>query len=39
MVAVINVDAYSFLALSDQTCHLEDTGTGKFQINLNHLTL
>ena len=26
MVAVINVDAYTFLAFSDLTCHLEDTG-------------
>ena len=26
MVAVISVDAYSFLAFSDLTCHLEDTG-------------
>ena len=26
VVAVINVDAYSFLAFSDLTCHLEDTG-------------
>ena len=26
VVAVISVDAYPFLALSDLTCHLEDTG-------------
>ena len=26
MVAVINVDAFSFLAFSDLTCPLEDTG-------------
>ena len=26
VVAVINVDAYTFLAFSDLTCHLEDTG-------------
>ena len=26
MVAVINVNAYLFLAFSDLTCHLEDTG-------------
>ena len=26
MVAVINVDAYPFLAFSELTCHLEDTG-------------
>ena len=28
MVAVISVDAYLFLAFSDLTCHLEDTGIG-----------
>ena len=28
MVAVINVDAYLFLAFSDLTCYLEDTGIG-----------
>ena len=27
---MINVDAYPFLALSDLTCHLEDTGIGVF---------
>ena len=26
MVAVFNVDAYAFLALTELTCHLEDTG-------------
>ena len=26
VVAVINVDAYPFLAFSELTCHLEDTG-------------
>ena len=30
LVAVISVDAYPFLALSDQTCHLEDKGIGVF---------
>ena len=29
MVAVISVDAYRFLAFSDLTCHLEDTGEGR----------
>ena len=28
VVAVISVDAYPFLAISDLTCHLEDTGIG-----------
>ena len=28
MVAVINADACPFLAFSDLTCHLEDTGMG-----------
>ena len=28
MVAVISVDAFPFLAFSDLTCHLEDTGIG-----------
>ena len=28
MVAVINVDAYPFLTVSDLTCHLEDTEIG-----------
>ena len=26
MVVVIRIDAYPFLAFSDLTCHLEDTG-------------
>ena len=30
VVAVISVDAYPFLAFSDLTCHLEDTGIGVF---------
>ena len=30
VVAVISVDADPFLALSDLTCHLEDTGIGVF---------
>ena len=30
MVAEISVDAYPFLAFSDLTCHLEDTGIGVF---------
>ena len=30
VVAVISVDAYSFLAFSDLTCHFEDTGIGVF---------
>ena len=30
MVAKISVDAYPFLASSDLTCHLEDTGIGVF---------
>ena len=29
-VAAISVDAYLFLALSDLTCHLEDTGIEVF---------
>ena len=28
VVAVISVDAYPFLAFSDLTCHLQDTGIG-----------
>ena len=27
-VAVISADAYRFLAFSELTCHLEDTGIG-----------
>ena len=30
VVVKINVDAYPFLAFSDLTCHLEDTGIGVF---------
>ena len=30
VVAVISVDAYPFLAFSDLTCCLEDTGTSVF---------
>ena len=33
VVAVISVDAYSFLAFSDLTCHLEDTGIGVFWLH------
>ena len=33
MVAVINVDTYLFLAFSDQTCHLEDTGIRVFRFH------
>ena len=33
VVAVISVDAYPFLALSDLTCHLEDTGIGVFWLH------
>ena len=32
-VAVISVDAYPFLAFSDLTCHLEDTGVGVFWLH------
>ena len=32
-VAVISDDAYSFLALSDLTCHLEVTGMGVFWLH------
>ena len=28
VVAVISIDAYLFLAFSDLTCHLQDTGIG-----------
>ena len=34
VVAVISVDAYPFLAFSDLTCHLEDTGMGVFMVAL-----
>ena len=30
MAAVISVDAYPFLAFSDLTCHLVDTGISVF---------
>ena len=33
VVAVITVDAYPFLAFSDLTCHLEDTGIGVFWLH------
>ena len=33
MVAVVNVDAYPFLAFSDLACHLEDTGIGVFWLH------
>ena len=33
MVAVISVGAYPFLAFSDLTCLLEDTGVGVFWLN------
>ena len=32
VVVVISVDAYPFLALSDLTCRLEDTGIGVFSL-------
>ena len=33
VVAVIKVYAYPFLAFSDLTCHLEDTGIGAFWLH------
>ena len=33
VVAVISVGAYPFLAFSDLTCHLEDTGIGIFPLH------
>ena len=33
MVAVISVDAYSFLAFSDLSCQLEDTRIGVFWLH------
>ena len=33
VVAVISVDAYPFLAFSDLTFHLEDTGIGVFWLH------
>ena len=32
MVAVISVHAYPFLAVSDLTCHIGDTGIAVFQL-------
>ena len=29
----ISIDAYPFLAFSDLTCHLQDTGIGVFWLN------
>ena len=34
VVAVISFDAYPFLAFSDWTCHLEDTGIGVFWLHV-----
>ena len=40
MVAVISVDAYTFLAFSDLTCHLENAGiVVVFQVELCHLII
>ena len=33
VVAVISVSAYHFLAFSDLTCHLEDTGISVFWLH------
>ena len=33
VVAMISVDAYPFLAFSDLTCYLEDTGIGVFWLH------
>ena len=33
VVAVSSADAYPFLAFSDLTCHLEDTGIGVFWLH------
>ena len=33
VLAVISVNAYPFLASSDLTCHLEDTGIGVFWLH------
>ena len=33
MVAVISVGAYPFLAVSDLTCHLDDTGIDFLWLN------
>ena len=32
-LVVISIDAYPFLAFSDLTCHLKDTGIGVFLLN------
>ena len=37
MVAVINVDAYPFMAFSNLNCHLEGMGIGVFLFALCHL--
>ena len=34
VIAVINVDVYSFLTYTDMICHLEDAGTGIFSLRL-----
>ena len=33
VLAVISIDAYRFLAFSDLTCHLGDTGIGVFWLH------
>ena len=33
MLVVISVDVYSFLAFSDLTCYLNDTGIGVFWLH------
>ena len=33
LVAVISVDAYPFLPISDLTCHIKDTGIGVFWLH------
>ena len=33
VVAMISVDAYPFLAFSDLTCHLDNTGIGVFWLH------
>ena len=33
VVAVFSVDAYPFLAFSNVTCHLKDTGIGVFWLH------
>ena len=37
MVAVTSADVYPFLAFSDLTCHLQDTGIRCFLVALCHL--